>query len=100
VKAIKGPERPIVPEAERAIILSAFAAVDYVTVFDDASPLGAIDTLRPDVYAKGGDYTVDTINQEERRLVEGYGGRIAIIPGVDGRSTTNIVRRLNAEYRD
>ena len=100
VRAVKGPDRPIVPEAERAIILGAFEAVDYVTVFDDASPLGAIDTLRPDVYAKGGDYTVDTINQEERRLVEGYGGRIAIIPGVDGRSTTNIVRRLNAEYRE
>ena len=100
VRAIKGPDRPIVPEAERAVILGAFAAVDYVTVFDDASPLGAIETLRPDVYAKGGDYTVDTINQEERRLVEGYGGRIAIIPGVDGRSTTNIVRRLSAEYHE
>ncbi len=100
VTAIKGPERPIVPEAERAIILAAFASVDYVTVFDDASPLGAIETLRPDVYAKGGDYTVDTINQDERRLVEGYGGRIAILPGVDGRSTTNIVRRLNAEYKE
>ncbi len=100
VRAIKGPERPIVPEPERAIILAAFESVDFVTVFDDASPLGAIDQLRPDVYAKGGDYTVDTINQEERRLVEGYGGRIAIIPGVDGRSTTNIVRRLNAEYKE
>jgi D-beta-D-heptose 7-phosphate kinase/D-beta-D-heptose 1-phosphate adenosyltransferase len=100
VRAIKGPDRPIVPEAERAIILGAFAAVDYVTVFDDSSPLGAINELRPDIYAKGGDYTIDTINQEERRLVEGYGGRIAIIAGVDGRSTTNIVRRLNAEYRE
>lgn len=100
VRKIKGPERPIVPENERALIMSAFSAVGFVTVFDDASPLTTIDFLRPDVYAKGGDYTVDTINQEERRLVEGYGGRIAIIPGVEGRSTTNIVHRLAAEYRE
>lgn len=100
VRSLKGEGRPIVPESERSMILAAFAAVDYVTVFDDASPLRAIDALRPDVYAKGGNYTIDTIDQNERRLVEGYGGRIAIIPGVDGRSTTNIVRRLNAEYQE
>jgi len=100
VRALKGPERPIVPQDERALIMSAFSAVGFVTVFDDQSPLAAIDTLRPEVYVKGGDYTIDTINQQERRLVEGYGGRIAIIPGVEGRSTTNIVRRLAEEYRE
>jgi D-beta-D-heptose 7-phosphate kinase/D-beta-D-heptose 1-phosphate adenosyltransferase len=98
VRALKGPSRPIVPEDERALILSAFAAVGFVTVFDEASPLTAIEVLRPDVYVKGGDYTLETINQDERRLVEGYGGRIAIIPGVEGRSTTHIVRRLSEEY--
>jgi len=100
VRKLKGPDRPIVPEDERALILSAFSAIGFVTVFDEESPLGAIQTLQPDVYVKGGDYTVDTINQDERRLVEGYGGRIAIIPGVEGRSTTNIVRRLASEYRE
>ncbi len=100
VRKLKGPDRPIVPEDERALILSAFSAIGFVTVFDEESPLGAIELLRPDVYVKGGDYTVDTINQQERRLVEGYGGRIAIIPGVEGRSTTNIVRRLASEYRE
>jgi bifunctional ADP-heptose synthase (sugar kinase/adenylyltransferase) len=53
--------------------------------------------LKPDVYAKGGDYTIDTIVQEERRLVEGYGGSIAIIPGVDGHSTTSIIERITEE---
>lgn len=100
VRSIKGPERPIVPEHERALILSQLRFVDYVTLFDDPSPIGVIEMLKPDVYSKGGDYTVDTINQEERRLVEGYGGRIAIIRGVEDRSTTNIVRRLTAEYGD
>ena len=100
VRALKGPGRPIVPQDERALIMSAFSAVGFVTVFDEVSPLGAIEALRPDIYVKGGDYTVGTINQDERRLVEGYGGRIAIIPGVEGRSTTNIVRRLAEEYRE
>ncbi len=100
VRALKGPTRPIVPEDERALILSAFSAVGFVTLFDEASPLTAISALRPDVYVKGGDYTIETIDQNERRLVEGYGGRIAIIPGVEGRSTTNIVRRLSEEYRE
>lgn len=100
VHAVKGPDRPIVPESERALILAAFGCVDYVTLFDDASPLRAIEELEPDVYAKGGDYTLDTINQDERRLVEGYGGRIALIAGVEGRSTTNVVQRLAQEYEE
>jgi bifunctional ADP-heptose synthase (sugar kinase/adenylyltransferase) len=53
-----------------------------------------LDRLRPDVYVKGGDYTLDTINQEERRLVEGYGGAIRVIPGIEGRSTTAILEKI------
>lgn len=98
VQAVKGPNRPIVPEAERALILSAFACVDYVTVFAEDDVTSILTALKPDVYAKGGDYTLETINQDERRLVEGYGGRIALIPGVDNRSTTNLVERLSEEY--
>ena len=98
VRAVKGPDRPIVPEAERALILSALACVDYVTVFSENDVTGILEDLKPDVYAKGGDYTLETINQDERRLVEGYGGRIALIPGVDGRSTTHLVERLSEEY--
>ena len=98
VRAIKGPTRPIVPENERALILSQLRFVDYVTVFDDPTPLEILRRLKPDVYTKGGDYTVDTINQEERHVVDAYGGRVAIIPGVEGRSTTNLVARLASEY--
>lgn len=96
VRAIKGPERPVVSERERAIVMSALACVDYLVIFSEPTPLGLIETLKPDVYAKGGDYTIDTIVQEERRAVESFGGTIAIIPGVEGRSTTNLIARINA----
>ncbi len=98
VRAVKGPNRPIVPEAERALILSAFTCVDYVTVFAEDDVTSILAALKPGVYAKGGDYTLETINQDERSLVEGYGGRIALIPGVEGKSTTNLVERLSQEY--
>lgn len=94
VRAIKGPERPVVNERDRAIVLSALACVDYLVIFSEPTPLGLLESLRPDVYAKGGDYTIDTIVQEERRAVEAFGGNIAIIPGVEGRSTTNLIARI------
>lgn len=94
VSAVKGPDRPVVPEDERALIISALGCVDHVLVFSDANTVGLLETLKPDVYAKGGDYTIETIDQDERRLVESYGGRIALIAGVDGRSTTSIIQKL------
>lgn len=97
VRELKGPSRPIIGERERAIVLSALECVGHVCVFDDKNPLPLLEALRPDVYAKGGDYTIDTIVQEERRLVESYGGQIAIIPGVDGTSTTVIINRIAQE---
>jgi len=97
VRENKGPDRPVVNEQDRALVLSALECVDYVVVFDGKTPMPLLDALRPDVYAKGGDYTIDTIVQEERRLVEGYGGEIAIIPGVAGHSTTNIIDRITGD---
>ncbi len=97
VRELKGPSRPIVGERDRALVLSALECVSYITVFDEANPLQLLERLQPDVYAKGGDYTIDTIVQEERRLVEGYGGAIAIIPGVDGQSTTVIINKITQE---
>lgn len=94
VRENKGPSRPIMPEAERALVLAALGCVDYVTVFPDATTVPLLEALRPDVYAKGGDYTLDTINQDERRLVEGYGGRIALLPGVAGQSTSSLIARI------
>lgn len=94
VRALKGPERPVVSERERAIVMGALACVDYLVIFSEPTPLTLLQALKPDVYAKGGDYTIDTIVQEERRAVESYGGRIAIIPGVEGRSTTSLIARI------
>jgi D-beta-D-heptose 7-phosphate kinase/D-beta-D-heptose 1-phosphate adenosyltransferase len=97
VRAVKGPERPIISEGDRAVVMSALDCVSYITIFSEPSPLEVLKALKPDVYAKGGDYTIDTIVQEERKAVEGYGGSIAIIPGVEGRSTTNIIARISQE---
>ena len=99
VRENKGPDRPVVNERDRATVLSALECVDYVVLFDDKTPMPLLDALKPDVYAKGGDYTIDTIVQEERHLVEGYGGRIAIIPGIEGHSTTNIIDKITEDKR-
>ena len=97
VQENKGPSRPVINETDRATVLSAMSCVDYLVIFDDKTPERLLAELQPDVYAKGGDYTIDTIVQSERKLVEGYGGRIAIIPGVEGHSTTNIIGKLTRE---
>lgn len=94
VRQIKGPDRPVINERNRALVLSALECVDYIVLFDEKSPLPIIKQLRPDVYAKGGDYTIDTLVQPERRFVESYGGRIALIPGVEGYSTTEIIHKV------
>lgn len=96
VRALKGADRPINGEADRAIVLAGLAAVDAVCVFDEVDALRFLEAARPDIYVKGGDYTVDTINQPERRLVEGQGGRVVILPGMEGRSTTSVLRRMTA----
>jgi D-beta-D-heptose 7-phosphate kinase/D-beta-D-heptose 1-phosphate adenosyltransferase len=97
VQEVKGPDRPIIPEHDRAFVMAELESVDYVTVFSDPTPLSVLDALKPDIYAKGGDYTMDTIDQEERHLVEGYGGRIHLIPGVEGQSTSYIIGRIHEE---
>ena len=97
VKKNKGPERPVVGERDRAQVLSALECVDYIVIFDEKTPMPLLEALQPDVYAKGGDYTIDTIVQEERRLVEAYGGAIAIIPGREGQSTTYIINKISGK---
>ena len=97
VRENKGPDRPLVSEQNRAIVLSALECVDYVIIFDGKTPMPLLEALQPHVYAKGGDYTLDTIVQPERRLVESYGGEIAIIPGVEGQSSTHLINRMFQE---
>lgn len=92
VSELKGPSRPIVAERERARVMSALGCVDMVVLFDDETPLALIRALTPDVLVKGGDYTVDTVVGHEDVIAAG--GRVEIVPTVEGFSTTNIVKKL------
>ena len=98
VRALKGPGRPVMSEAERAEMLAALAAVDLVTVFDEESPRGLISELLPDVLVKGGDYALDEIHGREE--VERAGGRVLALPFVEGASTTGIIERVKAVISD
>lgn len=92
VRELKGPERPVFEEGERAEILAALRDVDYVVVFDDISPRGAIRSLLPDVLVKGGDYQLDEIHGREE--VEAAGGKVISLPFVAGASTTALIQRM------
>ena len=94
VQRLKGETRPILPEQERAELLAGLGCVDFVTIFDEptADPLLAL--LKPQIYAKGGDYTPETL--PEAPTVRAYGGEIRIIPFVPGRSTTSLIERIQA----
>ncbi len=93
VKAIKGEGRPINPENDRAEVLCALSSVDYVVLFDEASPAGLIDEIKPDVYTKGGDYTLDTL--PERDVILKNNIKVEFIKFVDGKSTTGIINKIN-----
>ena len=95
IRAIKGPTRPVNPEEDRAYVLASLESVDAVVVFKTQTATPLLETIRPDVYAKGGDYTIDTIVQEERRALEAFGCKIVILPAVPGRSTTTTIKRIN-----
>ncbi|HEU4769122.1 MAG TPA: D-glycero-beta-D-manno-heptose 1-phosphate adenylyltransferase, partial [Pyrinomonadaceae bacterium] len=92
VRELKGPERPVFDQAERAEILAALKVVDYVVVFDDISPRKLIATLLPDVLVKGGDYQLDQIHGREE--VEAAGGKVVSLPFVEGASTTGLIERM------
>ena len=92
VKVQKGPGRPVLPAAERAEIVSALESVTYVTIFDEPTVEQLLLALRPDVHAKGTDYTADTV--PERDVVRSYGGQVAIVGDPKDHSTSEIVARL------
>jgi D-beta-D-heptose 7-phosphate kinase / D-beta-D-heptose 1-phosphate adenosyltransferase len=92
---LKGPTRPIVGERERARVMAALAAVDAVVLFEEDTPLELIRALRPNVLVKGGDYVVETVVGHEDVIA--HGGRVEIVPTVEGFSTTNIVKKLTAK---
>ena len=92
VARTKGPSRPILPAAERAEIVAALEAVDAVVLFEEDSPAALIAALRPDVHAKGTDYTAASV--PEREIVAAYGGRTIIVGDPKDHSTTDVVERL------
>ncbi len=92
VKRLKGESRPINPLADRLGVLAALESIDYVIPFGEDTPYHLIDTLRPDVLVKGGDYTIDTIVGSD--LVIERGGRVEVIPFVEGKSTTAIINHM------
>ncbi len=96
VRALKGPTRPVNPAADRAEVLRGLHAVDGVAVFEGERCTALIETIRPHVYAKGGDYTPDSLNREECAALDACGAAIHILPLVEGRSTTATLAKLNA----
>ena len=92
VRRLKGPSRPVLPQADRAELVAALRAVDYVTIFHEPTVAALLELLKPDVHCKGTDYTVDTV--PERDTVRAYGGRIAIVGDPKDHSTSDLVSRL------
>jgi rfaE bifunctional protein nucleotidyltransferase chain/domain len=95
VRELKGPNRPINNEKDRALVLAALQSVDAVLIFPEKAATNFLSLAQPDIYIKGGDYTLETLNQEERRNVEQAGGKIVIIPFVPGKSTTGILEKIS-----
>ena len=93
VRALKGPTRPINGEQDRAEVLAALACVDFVTVFHTPRVTDVIRAVRPHVYAKGGDYTVDSLDPGERAALDDAGTEIRILPLVPGKSTTATIAK-------
>ena len=94
VRELKGPGRPIMSESDRAELLAALEAVDYVTVFAEPTPIRALSLLHPDIHVKGAEYGDGSRPIPERETVEAYGGEVHFLPLYPGRSTTDIIERI------
>ena len=92
IRGLKGPGRPILPAADRAELVAALGAVDYVVIFPEPTVAPLLELVKPDVHCKGTDYTVDTV--PERDIVRAYGGRIAIVGDPKDHSTRSLIARL------
>jgi rfaE bifunctional protein nucleotidyltransferase chain/domain len=92
VRRLKGPGRPVVPESDRRQVLEALACVDGVVIFDEDTPLEALDRLRPDIWVKGGDYLGSDI--PEAQTVESWGGAVLVLPYLRGRSSSGLVESV------
>lgn len=95
VRMLKGEARPVNPAADRAEVLAGLRAVDHVVVFSEATAEELVRALQPDIYVKGGDYSLDRL--PEAAIVAAYGGETVLAPMVEGRSTSNVINRLKNE---
>lgn len=95
-RRLKGAGRPVFNERERAEMVAALSAVDLVVIFPEDSSLPLIEALKPEVWVKGGDYVIETVNRQERAFVESYGGRVALGRRVEDSSTTDVIARVKA----
>ena len=94
-RELKGAGRPVNSENDRAAILAALESVSAVCIFSEKTAVNFLTATQPDIYVKGGDYTLDTLNQDERRTVESASGKIKIIPFVPGKSTTALLEKIS-----
>jgi len=93
VRELKGPTRPVNQQEDRAEVMAALAAVDYVVVFDERTAENLISKVKPDIYVKGGDYCIEDI--PEAKIVATNGGKTVLIPEVPGRSSSNIIKKIS-----
>ena len=96
VRKIKGEKRPIVPQKERAAVVASLKSVDYVTIFEETTPIKLIEYLRPDILVKGSDWHEDKIVGRDSIL--SWGGKVALIPLLEGASTTKIIEKILFAY--
>jgi len=94
-RQLKGAGRPVNSETDRAAVLAALQSVDGVCIFTDTAATKFLAAAQPDIYVKGGDYTLETLNQDERRAVESAGGKIVLVPFVPGKSTTSLLEKIS-----
>ena len=94
VRALKGPGRPLNSADDRAEVLAALACVDFVTIFSEPRATHLLAAVRPHVYVKGGDYRLETLDPDERAMLQSVGAAIEFVPMVPGRSTTSLIERM------
>ena len=100
VRALKGPSRPLNGQEDRAEVLCALGCVDYVTIFPEVRVANILRSVKPQIYAKGGDYTPDSLNPEEREALREINAEIKILPLVPGRSTTGLITKMGSEKQE
>ena len=95
VRELKGAQRPVNSEADRASVIASLESVSGVCIFPERTAEKFLEIAQPDIYAKGGDYTIESLNKDERRLVERFGGNVVILPIVAGKSTTSLLEKIS-----